>query len=563
MKRNLIMNRTIARLLAIGAFACMVAGCCSAKKNKDWCGIRNSNAECDLQLLHECIVLPNSPMTLNNIISIAFERNLDLIIKQHEHAIQKEIACRDMFKMLPSLTLNGELSGRDNRVSKRSLNLGTGVLGSPSQSTEHTTKKFDATLAWSVLDFGLSFYRARQEHNRSLRICLEHQRTRQNLIFDIIREYWKAVVAWRAVEGAEEIITEAQGRREDLERQVRANVLSEIEALRHEDRLISIQIQLQGFEREYLSAKTELAKLMGLPPGQHFDIHTEIVIKTEMDEIPEIDELEQCALYNRPELFAEDMQQHIMADEVRAAFLKFFPNTTLFSSYNYDGNKFIMHNDWLSAGVKVAWNLLSIPENYHNHKSAKQRVCLARESRLKLSIGVMTQVHLAHLRYLNAQAQFDLSDDLSRVKTHLLQAGKREKQFGVIHGDTILDYKIDALFADINQLRAFAEVQISLEQLNNAIGMPLRFNNLVTQDEEPDTDTTPVDVEAQMPSDDQPLTYADSDNHQRTAQVGGTVTPTQQLHIYESTDLDHTLTPSQDSFSLQQQIIGIRLDPSL
>ena len=517
------MNKTIARFLAISAVACMTVGCCGAKKDKDWCCIRNQNAACDLQHLHQCVDVPYRPLTLDDILRIAFERNLDLVVKAHEHAIQKEIACRDMFKMLPSLTLNGELSGRDQKVAEQSRSLTTGTISPPSQSRQHNTSRFDATLAWSVLDFGLAFYRARQEHNRSLMICLEHQRTRQNLVFDIIREYWKAVVAVRAIEGAEVIITEAQERREDLERQVKRKVLSEIEGLRHEDRLVAIQIELQGFEREFLSAKTELSKLMGLPPGQHFELDTEISLESAMVEVPHIEELEQWALYNRPELFAQDMQEHIMVDEVRAAFLQYFPNTTLFSSYNYDGDRFLTHNDWLSAGVQVAWNLLSIPENYHNHKSAKQRVCLARESRLQLSIGVMTQVRLSHLRYIDAMAQFDLSDDLSDVKRRLLEAGQREKQFGVIHGDTILDYKIESLFADINEIRAFAEVQVALEQLNNAIGMPLRFSNMQYESWQPRRSASAQGFEQYYQPNRQPLTYEDSENHHQDTQINGNV----------------------------------------
>ena len=468
------MRKIFAKPVTMGIIICFLVGCSSPPQ---WTNVRDRNVCYDLAALNCDVELPFGPLSLEDILNIALERNLDLMVKEREIAIQNEIATRELYKILPRLTVSGEYSERNKEVIEKTKSIVTGNTTAGAISRERFVRQWDATIAWSVLDFGLAYYRSRQEKNRGFMACLEYHRVRQNLVFEITNRYWEAIVALRAIESAKAIQEATEERQQELKEQIAKKIISETEGLRNEDKLIAIQIELQSFERKFKSAKAELAKLMALPPGKSFDLAV-IDIAPSQVTIGPIEELESLALHSRPELFAQDVQECIMIDEVRAALLEMFPNATLFTGMNYDGDRFIVYNEWLQAGIRATWNLLSIPQHIHNRNSAQQRVCLARKARLQLSIGVITQVRLALLRYQDTLDRYQLAVKQKKVKADLLQAAIKESEQGIIPNTALIDFKADALFAEINAYRIYAETQIALEQINNTIGIPLRYNNL-------------------------------------------------------------------------------------
>lgn len=442
----------------------------------DWECVRDRHADCEMKRLCSNVNLPPFPLNLEDILSIALQRNLDLVVKERELAIQHELTTRQIWSMLPSLTVSGEYSERNKDFIEVTKSLTTGTISSGSIVRERFVRRWDATYAWSLLDFGLAYYRSRQEWNRSFMVALEYHRTRQNLIYDIITQYWDAMVAKKAVDSAKEILVKTEARQKELEQQISKQLISEVEGLRNQDRLVAVQLQLRAFERRFLNAKATLASLMGLPPGCPYELEPlgDMVVN---GMAPSIEELECTALRCRPELFAQDAQEAIMVDEVKAAILEMFPNTTLFTGIQYDGDRYIINNEWLHAGIRATWNLLSIPRHLANQKAARLKVSLVRESRLQLAIGVLTQVHLADIRYHDALKQHELTQEQYAIKKKLLEAASKESRQGTLPAFALLDYEIDALLADINLWRAYAEIQMSMEQLSNSIGRPLHYNS--------------------------------------------------------------------------------------
>ena len=48
-------------------------------------------------------------------------------------------------------------------------------------------------LLWNVLDFGVSYYRVRQQNKRTIHALHEIRRIRQKLAYDITQAYWRCV----------------------------------------------------------------------------------------------------------------------------------------------------------------------------------------------------------------------------------------------------------------------------------------------------------------------------------------------------------------------------------
>jgi len=234
-------------------------------------------------------------------------------------------------------------------------------------------RRWDYSVVWNYVDFGLAFLRSRQEYNRALKVQFEYARLQQNLYVDITREYWKAQTAKLARKKSKLILEKAKAEQQAVQKQLAAKIISEIQGLRNEGQLISFQAQFQFYDKEYHTAISELGLLMGLPPCAVFEIADVVEYGTNV-ELPDICELESLALVNRPELYADDAEELIQRDEARAAVLQMYPGVDLFAGHNHDSNKFLLFNHWIQAGTRVAYNLLDWPRHLQESRAADGRV---------------------------------------------------------------------------------------------------------------------------------------------------------------------------------------------
>ena len=468
-----INSGTFSKLLLASTMALSLFSC--AKGVQDLTALRENNSSADLEKIYQEVSVPDHPLTLDHIIQVALDQNLEVRLREQELAIQRETTTAEKLRQLPSLTASGEYSYRDENTASTSESVIDGTPASiGSISTDQHTKKFDITLAWSILDFGLSYYKAKREANKTILLRLQHQRMQQNMIFDIVRAYWRTIVAKRAALGAEILIEMAEKTQVDLRRQIDRKIISEIEGLTNENRLIDMQIKLQIFQNEYNSAIAELAQFMGLAPGTQFELAAADLLPVG-DLNVNLKQLEDEAIHNRPELFAQDVEEQIQVDDVKATILQMFPNLNLFAGENYNGDSHLLNSNWLSVGAQASWNLLSIPSLAHEVQATKGRQQLVQRTRLTESVAILTQVHLAYINHMDTIKQYELAKELYAVKTRLLEAAKKEQEQGVFHGADILEFQVEALFARINTLKAYAEVQVGLERVGNSVGLPMKY----------------------------------------------------------------------------------------
>ncbi|MEM1282547.1 MAG: TolC family protein [Chlamydiota bacterium] len=465
--------------LKMALFACSIAlvvsGCNQRPNSKDWCRVRNENNCRDTYCLYSTANIPNHPLTLDEIIQIGLCKNLSLMVKEQEYSIQREVVTRERYNMLPKLIANWENYGRNENTASFSESLVPGVPPAPlSISSEQNIIRWDSGIVWNLVDFGVAFFRSQNESDKVLIAQLEYERLRQNLVLDISRQFWKAIVAKHAIEESTSIMTKALEQQNTLQRQMDAKVISEIQGLRNENQLINIRGQLQAYSGEFHSAMSELALLMGIPASIEFELADVESMGVDVN-LCEVDQLEKWALVNRPELFSADLEENIRADEARAAIVQMLPGVELFGGPYHDSNRFLLFNNWLAAGVRATWDLLNIPIYWQEKRIACKRKALAKVNRMALAVGVIAQVHLSYLLHQDNLESYLIAKELESVNKRLLLAAKSEQRQGKLHEADILKYEAEALFAEIDAATKYAEMQNSLEQLNNAIGMPRYF----------------------------------------------------------------------------------------
>lgn len=441
--------------------------------------LRMENVTWDMEAIYDVEdILPECPLTLQDILITVFTYNLDLLTQVHERNVQVQLAMAEQLKMLPPLTLDGIFSSRSQNTASL-----TRILGGPQPVVQpqiaslRETRQWDVRETLNIMDFGLAYFKSKQECDRAFIIEQQQLRFRQKLVLDTFTSYWKAISAQLAMAEVEEMIVKTVEMNRGLENQIGFRSLSEIQGLHTESHLIDLQIQMYAVEYQLGSAKAELGALMGLPPSVCFEL-ADIELNDKMLEICNIQELEDKALLYRPELAVKDLEEQIARESVRSAILQMFPGVSMFADYNNDSNPFLIFQNWLSAGIRCSWNLFNIPQQWSLKLAAEEQILQSYRARLALSVAVMSQVHIAYLGYKDALIQFRLANQAYDVKRRLAEAAEKERQAGEFNGADSLSFAAEATVARIYALKAYGSLQVSIEQLNYAIGTPLHFGDI-------------------------------------------------------------------------------------
>ncbi len=441
--------------------------------------LRKENALLDKEEMFQDVPAEIPPLTYEQLTVMALKRNLELLAREHEQFIQKEVTLSALNKQLPEVYVRGDFSNRNNEDASSSEDVFTRTQSLvPSVSSKKWTRHVEYGMALNVLDYGISYYTYRQEYKKTIITQQQYVRLQQNLLLELTRSYWKAVVSKQAAISAKKIVQLIEKRQASLEGQLEQRLVSEFDGLQNERSLIEMRMRMANFEREYKNARTQLASQVGLPPGYPLRLALPKLKIPVVRELPlDIEDLEETALSYRPELVVQDMEEKIRADEIRSSIISMFPGMRLFARGDWDYNPFLLNHNWFTVGALVSYDLFRYPSLKHTYKAAKLKQELARRSRLAVSMGVLTQVHLAYLQYKTAIEQYTLARELATINRRLLTVSEQARDQGELSDADVLNYQAQSLFADVNAISNFGDIQIALEHLANALGTPLCFVN--------------------------------------------------------------------------------------
>lgn len=460
------------RRLLIPAF--LFAACCPIhEKNLNL--LRSENLDFDENEISKAEV-PLHALSYNEIIEAAVSQNLDLRVKAQEVRIKEEEYTQATWKMLPQLMFNLEQYGRNRNTGSSSQSLTNQPPAPPSISSEQHDTTYDITFTWNIIDFALAFNRARQEANRTVMLRLDYIRLQQNLILEVTKSYWKAQLALKGISRAKDLINRINEYQQKIRYYVDKGTLPAMPNLKMDAQLSKFKLQLQDFNRDYTTAKSQLAQFMGLRSADMFEM-----IPMEMGAIESFkfnwNELEGIAVTHRPELFGKDVEEKVFIDEVHNQALQLIPGLGPYGQTKFDSNKFLIWNHWLQAGLKITYNIFGIPNAYYGMKAAEQQQELVKKNRVALTLGVLTQIQLALLLNQDAYDNYLIAQDYNNTQQKLKDQAFQVLKVGEFHDGDVLSYESDAFLAEMTAYERYGNFMLSLEQINNSIGLPRYFQN--------------------------------------------------------------------------------------
>lgn len=414
---------------------------------------------------------PTGPITIHEAIARAIKYNMDTRLTQMEAAFAMDQLSVAKLNMLPRLALNAGYSIRDKELASSSISYENRIQTlEPSVSSEVNRINGDISFSWSLLDFGLSYFQAKQEANRYLILMERRRRIMNNLVKEVIASYCHLA----SLEGINPQVVEAIAQAEEalesyrkLENSPNAPVA---ESLEQQRAIITILAQLRQLSTDLAIARSHLATLMNIPHGCEY----QIVPLSDQTFAPPVlgaslSQLESIGVFLRPDLREESYQQRINKDEVKKEILRMFPGVNAFTSGNFDSNAYLVHEVWAEAGSRVTMDIIGLAAKYKQMKAAKKQTEVARIRRLASTVAAMLQIDMSYYHYQQAIASYNDAHELNRINQKLLEissAGVGTRSIGrmshVVQNVTSVNSRLDMDRRMIDVLSSWANLYFSI-----------------------------------------------------------------------------------------------------
>lgn len=454
-----------------------VAGC-SVTPNRFTAGDVMENVNENTVLLEKDLAPITGAIDLNEAFARTIKYNRDARLKAFEAVVSQGQLAVDRFDMLPELAVQAGYNRRNNFAASASVTFvgdEPSSLGSNptySVSSDKTTVSANIGATWDVLDFGLSYYRAKQQADRFL-ISKERERKVVHSIMEQSRRaYYRAVSAERLLTKINPLISKVRGALVDSAKIERLRSQSPMEALTYQRALLETLRTLQDIRKDLVPAKAELATLMGLNPSTKFELAD---VNNPSFTTPTLTlnmaDMERTALVLRPELREAQYQERITKEEVHSAFLSLFPSLSLSAGLNYNDSDYLRYNDWTSTGVGINWNLMNVFRYGSIDKLNNLKIAASKQKALAMSMSVISQVHIANLQLSEANDTYALADQYYDVAQRIkgqVDSSRAAQQTGEL---AVIRENLNALLAELRRDVAYADLQNNFGKVLVSMGL--------------------------------------------------------------------------------------------
>ena len=460
----------IFRILTLAAVGMLFTGCHNSEYYRQQ---RVEKARKDFSKISKRTIDENKVFTLNECIGTALKHNLALKVYDLKEQIASEKVTARILGMLPEINITNQLNSRNRTPGARSQSIETGKQSLvSSKSIDNTVNNIKIELAISTLDFGLAFLNSAQAEDRQLIAIEQKKRAAQNLVFDVVKTYFKVAASQDAIETAEKLLLKCR-KLEKVFIELNTNKsVSPFRLLDERKRFIRLEKRLMSYRRHYQDSCIELRSLMGYVPNEKIKVDTRWLKKLNLATLPSIDIMEKIALTERPELYQLDFESNVLVNEARKTILTMFPTVKIFIDFTNSNNSYLYTQSWSQVAVHAAYNLLRLPQRLADYSATNIEIDEISMRTLALSIGIMSQVRIAHANIQEVKQRYELDDrTYLAYKEHLLAASQSYKS-----GSSLSKLELDRLELEtaetyINRLISISNYYVAYYRLLNTIGI--------------------------------------------------------------------------------------------
>ncbi|MBR9867981.1 MAG: TolC family protein [Oceanospirillales bacterium] len=453
-----------------------LSGCAITPQELTISELQSTNQMDREQLLKQMTPVSGT-LTLNEAIARALKYNLDQRVKNLEESLKAGELEAGKYDMLPKLMAKAGYNWRDNFSHRWE---GDYIDGSttpaadksgdyPAISVDPRHGTTSLALSWNLLDFGASYYSAKQNADKLLIANEKRRRAMHTLIQNVRAAYWKALSAETLAERVRTTIQEAEKALQESQELADERVSSPDQALRYQRNLLENLRLLESVERDLASARIQLSSLIGALPVTRYTL---VEPKTDLTPLSvSLEQMEERALLSNADLREQFFNTRIAAQDTRKALLKLLPGISFDYGYYHDDDRFLVNNEWSAAGVSVSYNLFNLLSASSRMNAAEKNEALAAARRMALQMAVVTQVHLSAHNYTDALRQFNRADQIFKVDRQLEEIVRGKFKSNMASNQVRIATNVTTILSELRRYQAMAKFQEASGKLQASMGM--------------------------------------------------------------------------------------------
>ncbi|KAF0222312.1 MAG: Outer membrane [Rhodospirillaceae bacterium] len=423
-----------------------------------------------------------APLTVSDAIARALKYNLDRRAKIMEEGLALNQTKVDRWDLLPKLAANAGFTSRSEPNATVSRTSRTQITGTDhSYSTDRDNYTADLGLSWNILDFGLSYFTAKQNADRALIASERKRKTVHNLVQEVRFAFWRAAAHQELKADVNQAVAEAKVALDRAKTVERENLKAPAEALRYQKSLLETLRQLTAIQQELSTAEIELAALINAAPGTTLVLDVPKDLKVPAWELG-LERMEELAFSGNPDLREQGYLARIAVNDTRKAITRLFPGITLSASRQYDHNSFLMDNHWYEAGAKLSWNLMNLISAPDTLAHAEDNEGVSKAKRLALRMAVLAQVHVSERQFHNAVSQFEQSDELWKVDRRLFELSTAKTANDAQGMLERVAGRASAIASALRRFQTYAQVEQSYAKMQASMGQDLMPEAVASHD---------------------------------------------------------------------------------
>jgi len=419
-------------------------------------------------------------LSMDEAIARALKYNLDRRTRMMEEALAFHQFDNASWDMLPRLAANAGYSVRDKDLVTRSVDSVTGApsLANPFISSERNHATYDIGLTWNLLDFGLSYVSARQHADKLLIASERRRKAMHTLIQDVRFAFWRTASAQRLRDDVRNAIALAEDALNDARKAEQERLRSPVDALRYQRQLLENLRLLESIEQELATGRIELANLINAPIGRDFRVQEPSdKVDAKLLEVP-VERMEEMAIERNAELREHFYSARIAVDETRKTMLRLFPALQFNATAHYDTDKYMINNQWNTAGLQLSYNLFNLLSLPSTKAMSEAGVKLADQRRIAAQMAILTQVHLSRLSYTVAWRQYLRADAIwqadAKISEHIRNRETAETQSKLEQ----VANSTTAILSLLRRYQSLSQLQGAASKLQATIGLEPAIGNI-------------------------------------------------------------------------------------
>ncbi|MGH8620301.1 MAG: TolC family protein [Burkholderiales bacterium] len=473
------LRRSVAAVLATALFT---AGCSVIPNPFTRDQVQNRARE-DLKRIADEQEPLTAPLTLEDATARAVKYNMEYRVRLMEDAAAYRQLDVAQFDMLPKLTANAGYLWRNNEAFSYGVQPNGQITTSPSTAQERVRNVASLEFSWNILDFGVSYYRAKQLANQALIADERRRKALQNLVQDTRYAWWRAESAQRLLPEIDALIDEINQVNARTRLIEARRLLPPLQIAAFRRSLLDLEQEIAVRRQELVQANLDLAALMNLRPG----LPLAVVTRPDDDRaVPDLtatrESLEQLAIDNRPELREEGYKLRITQDEAKKQILSLLPNFGVNFGGYYDSNKFLVNNQWAGGGYNIAWNLVrafSIPAQ---QRASKAQEAVDETRRVAVTTAILAQTQMSAVRYALLAGEYRVWETATRDDARIVDYLTSARSVGLETELEVVRARARLINTKVNRDLVYAATQAAIGRVYTSVGLDSLPEELASHD---------------------------------------------------------------------------------